>query len=139
MIWKRLLDLKRHGKTPLLTTDYMDEAQRLCDEIIVIDHGQILDRGTPQELIDRHVRVMCPRRESPYPRAGAMAGGSTRTSAMRSSTTSMRRRLHRGAAGGRRRLASPGEPRGRVLAPDRPPAARELMEQNLAIARILSP
>jgi lipooligosaccharide transport system ATP-binding protein len=56
MIWKRLLDLKRHGKTLLLTTHYMDEAQRLCDEIIVIDHGRVLDRGAPQDLIDRHVK-----------------------------------------------------------------------------------
>jgi lipooligosaccharide transport system ATP-binding protein len=56
MIWKRLLDLKRHGKTLVLTTHYMDEAQRLCDEIIVIDHGRILDRGAPQLLIDRHVK-----------------------------------------------------------------------------------
>ena len=39
MIWKRLLDLKRQGLTLLLTTHYMDEAQRLCDEIIVIDHA----------------------------------------------------------------------------------------------------
>jgi lipooligosaccharide transport system ATP-binding protein len=56
MIWKRLLDLKRQGKTLLLTTHYMDEAQRLCDEIIVIDHGRILDRGAPHDLIDRHVK-----------------------------------------------------------------------------------
>jgi lipooligosaccharide transport system ATP-binding protein len=56
MIWKRLLDLRRQGKTLLLTTHYMDEAQRLCDEIIVIDHGRILDRGVPQDLIDRHVK-----------------------------------------------------------------------------------
>jgi lipooligosaccharide transport system ATP-binding protein len=56
MIWKRLLDLRRQGKTLLLTTHYMDEAQRLCDEIIVIDHGRILDRGAPQDLIDRHVK-----------------------------------------------------------------------------------
>jgi lipooligosaccharide transport system ATP-binding protein len=56
MIWKRLLDLRRQGKTLLLTTHYMDEAQRLCDEIIVIDHGLILDRGAPQDLIDRHVK-----------------------------------------------------------------------------------
>jgi lipooligosaccharide transport system ATP-binding protein len=56
MIWKRLLDLKRQGLTLLLTTHYMDEAQRLCDEIIVIDHGRILDRGPPQDLIDRHVK-----------------------------------------------------------------------------------
>jgi lipooligosaccharide transport system ATP-binding protein len=56
MIWKQLLDLKKRGKTLLLTTHYMDEAQRLCDEIVIIDQGQVLARGTPQELIDRHVR-----------------------------------------------------------------------------------
>jgi lipooligosaccharide transport system ATP-binding protein len=56
LIWKRLLDLKREGKTLLLTTHYMDEAQRLCDEIIIIDHGRILDRGAPGTLIDRHVK-----------------------------------------------------------------------------------
>jgi lipooligosaccharide transport system ATP-binding protein len=56
MIWKQLLDLKRRGKTLLLTTHYMDEAQRLCDEIVIIDQGRILARGTPQALIDRHVK-----------------------------------------------------------------------------------
>ena len=56
LIWRRLLDLKRQGKTLLLTTHYMDEAQRLCDRIIVIDGGRVLDEGTPQALIDRHVR-----------------------------------------------------------------------------------
>jgi lipooligosaccharide transport system ATP-binding protein len=56
LIWRRLLDLKRDGKTLLLTTHYMDEAQRLCDRVIVIDHGAVLDEGSPQALIDRHVR-----------------------------------------------------------------------------------
>jgi lipooligosaccharide transport system ATP-binding protein len=56
LIWRRLLDLKREGKTLLLTTHYMDEAQRLCDRIIIIDHGKVLDEGAPQELIARHVR-----------------------------------------------------------------------------------
>ncbi len=56
LIWKQLLDLRKRGKTLLLTTHYMDEAQRLCDRIIVIDHGKILDEGTPQQLIDRHVK-----------------------------------------------------------------------------------
>ena len=56
LIWARLQELKRRGVTLLLTTHYMDEAQRLCDRIIVIDHGKILDEGTPLELIDRHVR-----------------------------------------------------------------------------------
>ncbi len=56
LIWKQLLELKKRGKTLLLTTHYMDEAQRLCDRIIVIDQGGILDEGSPQELIDRHVK-----------------------------------------------------------------------------------
>ncbi len=56
LIWRRLLDLKRDGKTLLLTTHYMDEAQRLCDRIVIIDGGKVLDEGTPQALIDRHVR-----------------------------------------------------------------------------------
>ncbi len=56
MIWKQLLALKARGKTMLLTTHYMDEAQRLCDRIIIIDHGEILDEGTPDQLISRHVK-----------------------------------------------------------------------------------
>jgi lipooligosaccharide transport system ATP-binding protein len=56
LIWKQLLDLRRRGKTLLLTTHYMDEAQRLCDQIIIIDHGRVLDRGSPAALIHRHVK-----------------------------------------------------------------------------------
>ena len=55
MIWKRLLDLKRQGLTLLLTTHYMDEAQRLCDEIIVIDQAASSIAGG-RDLIDRHVK-----------------------------------------------------------------------------------
>ncbi len=57
MIWQRLLELKKQGKTLLLTTHYMDEAQRLCDDIILIDGGKILDNGTPQQLIKNHVKA----------------------------------------------------------------------------------
>ena len=56
MIWQRILELKKQGKTMLLTTHYMDEAQRLCDHIVMIDHGEILDEGSPKELIKRHVK-----------------------------------------------------------------------------------
>ncbi|MFO1070233.1 MAG: ATP-binding cassette domain-containing protein [Geminicoccaceae bacterium] len=55
LIWKQLGGLKAAGKTLLLTTHYMDEAQRLCDRIVLIDGGRILDQGTPDELIGRHV------------------------------------------------------------------------------------
>ncbi len=55
MIWARLRDLKQAGKTLLLTTHYMEEAERLCDDLIIMDHGRILDRGSPRVLVERHV------------------------------------------------------------------------------------
>ncbi|MEM7405407.1 MAG: ATP-binding cassette domain-containing protein [Pseudomonadota bacterium] len=55
LIWKQLLELKRQGRTLLLTTHYMDEAQRLCDRIIIVDAGEILAEGAPQTLIDQYV------------------------------------------------------------------------------------
>jgi lipooligosaccharide transport system ATP-binding protein len=53
-IWDRVRALKREGKTVLLTTHYMDEAERLADRVIIIDKGKIHEEGTPRELIDRH-------------------------------------------------------------------------------------
>ena len=55
VIWGRLTELKQHGKTLLLTTHYMEEAERLCDELVIMDHGHILAQGSPLELIERHV------------------------------------------------------------------------------------
>lgn len=55
LIWQQLTALKRQGKTLLLTTHYMDEAQRLCDDIVIVDGGKVLDEGTPKDLISRHV------------------------------------------------------------------------------------
>ncbi|HMR32242.1 MAG TPA: ATP-binding cassette domain-containing protein [Geminicoccaceae bacterium] len=56
LIWRQLQSLKAGGTTLLLTTHYMDEAQRLCDRIVLIDGGRILDQGSPAELIARHVK-----------------------------------------------------------------------------------
>jgi len=55
LIWQRLRSLRAAGKTLLLTTHYMDEAQRLCDRLVVMDEGRILDTGSPAELIARHI------------------------------------------------------------------------------------
>ena len=74
LIWRRLVDLKREGKTLLLTTHYMDEAQRLCDRIIIIDGGKVLDEGSPQELIDRHARAYVVEIPKPLPPAFAEDG-----------------------------------------------------------------
>jgi lipooligosaccharide transport system ATP-binding protein len=55
MIWSRLRALREEGRTLLLTTHYMDEAERLCDELVIVDQGHILERGSPRDLIHRHV------------------------------------------------------------------------------------
>jgi len=57
LIWSRLRQLKQNGKTLLLTTHYMEEAERLCDTLVVMDHGVIIAEGPPQELIRSHVKV----------------------------------------------------------------------------------
>jgi lipooligosaccharide transport system ATP-binding protein len=57
VIWGRLTELRQRGVTLLLTTHYMEEAERLCDELVIMDHGLILDQGTPQALITRHVEA----------------------------------------------------------------------------------
>ncbi|MEN8761393.1 MAG: ATP-binding cassette domain-containing protein [Thiogranum sp.] len=55
LIWERLTELKLRGKTLLLTTHYMEEAERLCDDLLIMDAGCILDQGSPRQLIERHV------------------------------------------------------------------------------------
>ncbi|MEZ5540716.1 MAG: ATP-binding cassette domain-containing protein [Pseudomonadota bacterium] len=55
VIWGRLGELKASGKTLLLTTHYMEEAERLCDDLVIMDHGRILARGSPRELVTMHV------------------------------------------------------------------------------------
>ena len=54
MIWSLIHQMKRAGKTILLTTHYMEEAERLCDELIVIDEGSLLAQGSPAELIEKY-------------------------------------------------------------------------------------
>ena len=54
LLWERLWSLKREGVTLLLTTHYMDEAEQLCDRLLVMDGGRIIDSGAPRDLIVRH-------------------------------------------------------------------------------------
>jgi lipooligosaccharide transport system ATP-binding protein len=53
-LWDRLYRLRRRGVTQVLTTHYMDEAEQLCDRLVVMDRGKIVAEGSPRELIDRH-------------------------------------------------------------------------------------
>ena len=54
LLWDRLFRLKRSGVTLVLTTHYMDEAEQLCDRLVVMDDGRIVAHGSPRELIERH-------------------------------------------------------------------------------------
>ena len=54
LLWERLYRLKREGVTQVLTTHYMDEAEQLCDRLVIMDEGRIVAEGSPRELIERH-------------------------------------------------------------------------------------
>ena len=55
LLWEKLAELKEQGLTILLTTHYMEEAERLCDRMIIVDHGSILIEGKPTELIRQEI------------------------------------------------------------------------------------
>jgi ABC-2 type transport system ATP-binding protein len=57
-IWELVRGIRQRGKTVFLTTHLMEEAERLCDRIAIIDHGRVVDAGTPADLVLRH----CPER-----------------------------------------------------------------------------
>lgn len=54
ILWDRLYRLKQDGVTLVLTTHYMDEAEQLCDRLVVMDHGRIVAEGSPRALIERY-------------------------------------------------------------------------------------
>ncbi|HKF19108.1 MAG TPA: ABC transporter ATP-binding protein [Candidatus Dormibacteraeota bacterium] len=54
LVWERLFRLKQQGVTFLITTHYMDEAEQLCDRLVVMDSGRIVASGSPRQLIERY-------------------------------------------------------------------------------------
>ena len=54
-IWEEVRGMKANGLTTLLTTHYIEEAELLCDRLVVIDAGKIIEQGTPKELIKKHL------------------------------------------------------------------------------------
>jgi ABC-2 type transport system ATP-binding protein len=57
-IWELVRDIRARGATVFLTTHLMEEAERLCDRVAIIEHGRVIEMGTPTELVARH----CPQR-----------------------------------------------------------------------------
>ena len=56
LLWDRLYRLKQEGVTLIITTHYMDEAEQLCDRLVIMDKGRIVTEGSPQALIEQHSR-----------------------------------------------------------------------------------
>jgi ABC-2 type transport system ATP-binding protein len=70
-IWDLVRDIRARGKTVFLTTHLMEEAERLCDRVAIIDHGRLIDAGTPEALVRRH----CPERTVIVTAADGSAAG----------------------------------------------------------------
>lgn len=55
LIWDKIRGLKKQGVTIILTTHYMEEAAELCDRVLIVDTGKIIEEGKPSELVEKHV------------------------------------------------------------------------------------
>ncbi len=54
LIWERLRELRQRGVTIIITTHYMDEAEQICDRLLIMDNGKVIATGSPQSLISEH-------------------------------------------------------------------------------------
>ena len=77
-LWDVILDLKARGRTTVLTTHYMDEAERLCDRVAIVDHGKVIAVGSPADLIARlggeHIVEFAVGGDGPAPDPSEFAG-----------------------------------------------------------------
>lgn len=84
ILWDRLAQLRERGVTLILTTHYMDEAEQLCDRLVIMNEGRVIAEGSPRELITRHVaaevvEVRFPRAATPdLARVEAVVGSRAR-------------------------------------------------------------
>ncbi len=58
LMWDQLKSLMKKGRAILLTTHFMDEAERLCDRLLLVDHGRVIAQGSPRELVRQHLESM---------------------------------------------------------------------------------
>jgi lipooligosaccharide transport system ATP-binding protein len=55
LVWDKMFELKKRGVTQIVTTHYMDEAQQLCDRLVIMDRGLITEEGSPNDLVEKHI------------------------------------------------------------------------------------
>ena len=130
LIWERLRRLTQEGKTIVLTTHFMDEAERLCHRLAIMDHGRIIAEGAPRELIAEHIEPQVVEVYGDGPKRGwsarrvsrrASSARARRCSATREDVAPLLQSLS--SAGGAALPAPAREPRRRVPQADRPRAA----------------
>ena len=135
LLWDRLYRLKQRGVTLVLTTHYMDEAEQLCDRLVVMDKAKIVAEGSPRQLIDRystqggHGAALPGRRPGDARRPARRARRSDRAARRPGPAVRRRRRGRRGRGPRARARAGDGarpavDARGRLPAADRPLADR---------------
>lgn len=73
LVWERLRELRVRGTSVVITTHYMDEAERLCDRLVVIDHGRVVREGAPATLVRAEVGTAVLEMRVRDPRAGGAA------------------------------------------------------------------
>ena len=74
--WSLIHEIKRRGKTVLLTTHYMEEAELLCDQLVIMDKGKIIADGSPQDLLQKHFdhSYVCIDRQDYHSETDALSG-----------------------------------------------------------------
>ena len=132
-LWDRLYRLKQRGVTLVLTTHYMDEAEQLCDRLVIMDRAKIVAEGSPRELIDRFVE-----REVVELRVGRTSDGAPPLDGIRGRVEVLQDRIvidtddgdavadrvHARGLQPETVLVRRSDPRGRVPAPHRPQPGR---------------
>ena len=122
-IWELVRGIRARGKTVFLTTHLMEEAERLCDRVAIIEHGRIIDVDTPQRLVDRH----CPDRSVVLTHRGPAGGGALPRALARRRRDARRQPVHDSRP--RRRLHHRGDP-----VPRRAPGAGQRLPHRAADA-----
>ena len=108
-LWERFYQLKRQGVTIVLTTHYMEEAEQLCDRLVIMDGGRIVAEGSPRELVAQHATREVVELRFATPRCATRAAAARRVRRARRGAHRPCARVHRRRGQGRRGSSTDGE------------------------------